>query len=115
MRVSLGGTVTRVAWQPERVAVVSGQSSLSGYEGPFSGRIEFERRDGGLRYEWRLTDSQGRFLALVGRRVPAQIIPAGAEPFGFALNHAIEGIRRYRINRIHVFEPVAWSWSSGAA
>jgi hypothetical protein len=52
----------------------------------------------------------GTFLGSVSRPVSSRVIPADTDPFEFALAHAIEGLRRYRINRVKAYEVEQWNW-----
>jgi hypothetical protein len=76
----------------------------------FGGRIRFEKGTGGIGYTWRLEDENGEFLSLVTRPVSLRVIPPGHDPFDYALTHAIEGIRRYRMGRQKVFTVEKWAW-----
>ena len=76
----------------------------------FGGRIRFEKRAGGIYYSWRLEDEDGDFLGFVSRSVSRRVIPPGQDQFDYALAHAIEGIRRYRMNRRKFFTIEKWEW-----
>lgn len=101
--------------EPDRVALVSGDCSLQDHEGPFSGRIEFRKLTNQIIYEWRFVDANGKFLALRSAGVSAHVIPPASDPYDFALQHALEGIRRYRINRKHVYHSVKVHWDRDTA
>ena len=101
--------------ESHRIAQVEGQSLVAGHEGPFAGSITFDSRGGDVHYQWRLEDSKAAFLALKGGSVSSRVVPPAVDAFDYALAHAIEGIRRYRINRMNVFEPERWEWKDGAA
>ena len=95
---------------PDRVAMVSGDCSLPDHIGPFVGRIEFWKHVDGVAYQWRFVVVDGHFLALRGMGVSEHIIPLNSDPYEFALQHALEGIRRYRINRRRVYHQVTAHW-----
>ncbi|SRR6266545_7180522 len=76
----------------------------------FVGSINLQARDEGVYYTWRLESEDGEFLASTGQVVSYRVIPLGQDPFEFALSHALEGIRRYRINRVRPFRVEASQW-----
>jgi hypothetical protein len=78
----------------------------------FGGRIRFEKRAAGIYYIWRLEDQDGQFLGLVSRGVLLRVIPPGHDAWDDALAHAVEGIRRYRMNRQKFFKVEKWEWEN---
>ncbi len=93
-------------------AYVSGLSLWNG-RAPgkrFCGRIRFERIGDGINYKWHLEDEDGKFVGYRSRGVSVRVIPPGQDHFEYALAHAIEGIRRYRMGRQKVFTVERWDW-----
>jgi hypothetical protein len=76
----------------------------------FGGRIRFEKGANYIGYTWLLEDENGQFLGFVSRSVSLRVIPPGQDQFDCALHHAIEGIRRYRMNRQKFFKVEKWEW-----
>ena len=76
----------------------------------FDGSVKLEAHDEGIYYTWRVESEDGEFLGSASRSVSYRVIPLDQEPFAFALSHALEGLRRYRINRVRPFEVEAWQW-----
>ena len=81
---------------------------------PFTGTVRLERREACIYYTWALHDEEGQFLSYVGRPVSFRAIPRGQDAMEWALQHAIEGIRRYRMNRQRVFTVEDWRWEGEA-
>jgi hypothetical protein len=78
---------------------------------PFHGRVIFERRPDSVYYTWRMETNEGQWLCTVSRNVSFHVIPMDQNVFDFALLHAIEGLKKYRINRKYLFNIVRWEWS----
>lgn len=93
-----------------RRAIVAGQTSLTGHAGPFTGCIELERRIDGIYYTWRLIDAEGGELGLKGQFVSSGALPVGTDVFEHGLHHALESIKRYRVDRRRVHELLEWRW-----
>jgi hypothetical protein len=93
-----------------RTASVRGKCLADGFIGPFSGNIKLERRPDGIYYTWHLESPNGEFLGERSQFVSDKVLPHQADPFAFALEHAIEGLRRYRINRRRAYEVAEWAW-----
>jgi len=72
--------------------------------------VKLEAREEGMYYTWRLESVDGEFLGSTSRPVSYRVIPPDQDPFAFALSHALDGIRRYRSNRVRAFEVEAWQW-----
>lgn len=88
----------------DRRADVVGQYRDEDGQRPFHGTIGFELWDDCVSYVWHLLGENGTFLGQVGRAVSLRIVPKDSDPFEFALAHAIEGLRRYRINRMKAYD-----------
>ena len=93
-----------------RRADVEGQFRSAERQQPFRGTIRFELRHDCVYYTWRLSAQDGTFAGQVSRPVSRRIIPEDSDPFEFALGHALEGLRRYRINRKRAYDVERWSW-----
>jgi hypothetical protein len=95
-----------------RNATVNGLSFLhnSAAGQRFVGEISFEVSLERVYYTWRLQRDDGTYIGSVGRPVSLHVMPAGCDLLEYALNRAIEGIRRYRVNRRKVFRVENWSW-----
>lgn len=102
---TLGGEMTL-----SRKASVKGRYKRSGAEGQLRGEITFELREDCVYYIWRLKNEKGEFLGQKGFPLPFRVISPGSDPFGYALAHALEALRRYRINRSPVYEIDNWQW-----
>ena len=97
-----------------RTLIVRGESLTKGFEGPFEGVITFEKRSDGIYYEARLEQPSSGHLATRGMLISTRRIPADRDAFQYAADHALEGLRRARINRKPAYRVSAWSWKSGA-
>ena len=93
-----------------RTASVRGRCLADGLTGPFSGSIKLERRPDGVYCTWHLESADGKFLGERSQLVSGKALPPQADPFAFALEHAIEGLRRSRINRRPAYEVAEWAW-----
>jgi len=76
------------------------------------GSITFELRADCVYYTWRVEDAAGKLLGSVSRGVTLRLVPAGFDPFDFALPHALESLKRYQILRRTAFEVKTWAWLS---
>ena len=65
----------------------------------FTGTITFDERESSIYYSWNLFDKDGKSICGKSLNVAFQQIPAGQDRFEFTKDHAIEGIREYRIGR----------------
>ena len=79
-------------------------------ESPFEGRVTFELKADCVYYTWRLETPNGKFLAEKSQPVSLRVIPSGQDPYRYALQHAIEGINSYRINRKKCFDVQRYEW-----
>jgi hypothetical protein len=86
----------------KRIAHVVGSCLVSTPSEPFVGQITFDLHPECVYYEWRIKTKGGDWG--LSRPVSLRVVPNGADPFEYALQHAIEGLRRYRSNRKRVFE-----------
>ena len=93
-----------------RTAAVRGDCLGTESAGSFEGHVNFERRADGVYYTWHLSSPDGQFLGMRGRMVANQLLTGHADPFEFAVEHAIEGLRRLRINRRPAYRVIAWEW-----
>jgi hypothetical protein len=78
---------------------ISGIYSFDGVTGPFKGTVTFDEGEDVIYYRWNLYDKEGQFLGHRSMPVRFQQIPRGQDKLEFAREHAMEGIRRYRIGR----------------
>jgi hypothetical protein len=76
---------------------------------PFSGKITFDERERSIYYSWTLMNEDGKLVAGKSLNVAFQQIPAGRDRFEFSKEHAIEGIRKYRIGREKIIQEVSVS------
>jgi hypothetical protein len=79
---------------------------------PFRGRVELDLRGDCVYYIWRVETTDGELVASGSRAVSLRVVPSGQDAMEFALDHALEGIRRYRVGREYPFEVASWKWSS---
>jgi hypothetical protein len=93
-----------------RTASVRGTCLVAGLTGPFSGNIKLERTADGVYYTWQLESESGKLLGERSQLVAENASPRDADPFAFAVEHAIEGLRRYRINRQPAYDVAEWAW-----
>lgn len=77
---------------------------------PYQGSIQFEHRQDCVYYTVRLEREDGSFVAGFSRPVSKRVIPAEVDVFEYALQHALEGIRRYRVDRRPTFTVETWKW-----
>jgi len=96
---------------PERKAIIQGNYKHLSFEQHFRGTISFELREDCVYYLIQLESVDGKSLGERGYPVPFRTIPKSIDPYEFALNHAIEAIRRTRINRRKPFEVTSWNWT----
>jgi hypothetical protein len=78
---------------------ISGTYKFDNKSAPFTGIVTFEERENLIYYTWTVRDNEGNPLAARGMPVAFQQIPLGQDKFEFSKQHAIEGIRKYRIRR----------------
>lgn len=90
-------------------AFLRGTSHLE-VESTFEGHATFELRADCVYYTWRLEEPNGKFLAQKSQPVSLRVIPAGQDPYSYALQHAVEGINSYRINRKKCFHVQHYEW-----
>jgi len=76
----------------------------------FIGTIEFEERDSGIYFVWKLKSLQDEFLGTKGHLISKKIIPRDKNAFNFSLNFAIESINKYRVSRKKVFDVKEYYW-----
>ena len=76
----------------------------------FHGQFNFELRPDRVYYTWRMETDDGEWLCTVSRPVSLRLIPEDQNAFDFSLNHAVDGLRRYRINQEHLFKVTRWEW-----
>ena len=96
----------------KRVAKVEGLYLQGEPDERFSGTVDFEFRSDCIYYQWRIkTDEEKWFKAIP---VSLYIIPKDRDSFEFALEHSIEGLRRYRSNRKKVFDVESYAWLNDA-
>jgi hypothetical protein len=93
-----------------RKASIGGRYKRTGAEGQLRGEITFELREDCVYYVWRLENEKGEFLCQKAFPVSFSVISPGTDPFEYALSHALEALRRNRINRSHVYEIDNWQW-----
>jgi len=74
----------------------------------FPGTVSFELRSDCIYYQWRIKTKAGEWLNAMP--VSFRTIPKDEDSFEFALNHSIEGLRRYRSNRQKLFDVENWTW-----
>ena len=86
----------------KRVAKVEGLYLQGEPNECFSGTITFELRPDCICYGWSINTKEGIWLK--GMSVSLRVIPEDKEYFEFALQHSLEGLRRYRSNRQKVFD-----------
>ena len=99
----------------ERVLAVRGESLIRGFEGLFEGLITFSKRPDGVYYWCRLEQPGSGHLATRGMLLSSHRIPHDIDPFEYAREHALEGLRRARINRKPAYKVTAWSWKRVSA
>jgi len=98
--------------QKVRSAVIRGaRKSLPG-ERSFSARVDLERREDCIYYTWRAESAEGEFLGSISQPVSFRVVTRGTDPFEFALAHAAESIRRYRVNREYQFKVTDVEWTT---
>src|SRR6185436_14130699 len=94
---------TRTLGAMERRAYVRGKVR-GGKAAVFEGHITVELRNDSVYYTWKVQAPEGMFLGEKSQPVSLRAIPAGQEPLAFALEHAVAGINKYRVNRVPCFE-----------
>ena len=94
----------------KRTATVFGTSHYSSEPTEFRGKIEFELREDVVYYTWRIDSAGGDFLGSKSQPMSLRTIPRESDPFKLALVHAVESIKRYRVNRVHVFKVFGTQW-----
>jgi hypothetical protein len=95
-----------------RTAQVSGKCLEPQWGETFLGEIAFTASQGGIYYRWLLKNEKALFLGSKSQMVTRQTLQSNAEPFEYALSHAIESIRRFRMLRKRVCEPLTWNWTN---
>jgi hypothetical protein len=93
-----------------RIANVKGVHYFSNKPESFIGKLTFKKSEDSVVSSWHILSEDGKFLGFKTQGVHHNIIPEGVDDFDFALNHAIEGLRRYRLNRKRVYVPQSWEW-----
>ena len=68
------------------------------------GQIDVERQKSMTSYVWRLETRGGVFAAQQSRHIDDREVPDGQDPIEYAIQHAMNGINRYRILRKRAFE-----------
>ena len=86
-----------------RRAIVRGTHLARPGRSAFTAEIELELRKDSIYYTWTAKLADGSWLATVSQPVSFRAMPADEDRFEFALSHATENIRRYRIDREHQF------------
>ncbi|HEY5916375.1 MAG TPA: hypothetical protein VIU13_03205 [Chryseolinea sp.] len=83
----------------KREIKISGIYKLDNKAEPFSGAVTFDEKEDSIYYSWKLTNKDGQLIAGKSLNVTFQQVPDGQDRFEFSKEHAIEGIRKYRIGR----------------
>ncbi len=91
----------------EKEIKIFGTYKLDNRTEPFSGTVTFDERENSIYYSWNLTNKDGQSIAGKSLNVAFQQIPAGQDRFEFSKEHAIEGIRKYRIGREKIIQELS--------
>ena len=88
---------------------ISGTYRIVNKTGSFTGTVTFDERENSIYYNWRLVDNEGQLIA--GKSIDAsfQEMPIGQDGFEFTKEHAIEGIKKYRIGREKIIKELSVS------
>ncbi len=92
----------------KRIAKVSGLYLQGELNEQFNGEITFEARPDCIYYQWRIKTKDDECYKAMP--VSFRVIPKDIDSFEFALEHALEGLRRYRSNRQKLFDVEQWMW-----
>jgi hypothetical protein len=83
---------------------ISGTYKFNNKSGLFTGTVTFDERENLIYYSWNLRDEQGNNLASKARPIAFQQIPLGQDKLEFSKEHAVEGIRKFRIGREKIIQ-----------
>lgn len=92
------------------MATVKGFHYFNAKPEPFTGELTFRKSENGIGYSWQLLSEDGKSLGYKTQGVHRNTIPQDVDDFEFTLSHAIEGLKRYRVNRKRVYAPESWKW-----
>lgn len=88
----------------EKKLRISGTFNLDNKTDSFVGTITFNESENSIYYTWNLLDNDGKLIGAKSLTVPFQQIPAGVDRFEFTQDHAIQGIKNYRIGRTKIIQ-----------
>jgi hypothetical protein len=86
---------------------VSGTYKLDNKTDSFTGIVTFDEREHSIYYSWTLLDEKGKSIAGKSLNVTFQQIPAGHDKFEYSKAHAIEGIKKIRIERQRIVQELS--------
>lgn len=86
---------------------ISGTYKLDNKTDPFTGTITFDERVNSIYYSWTLFNKDGKSIGGKSLNVAFQQIPAGQDRFEFTKDHAIGGIREYRIGKEKIIQELS--------
>ena len=86
---------------------IFGTYKLDNRTEPFSGIVTFDEKENSIYYSWNLINKDGKSIGGKSLNVAFEQIPAGQDRFEFSKEHAIKGIKRYRIGREKIVQELS--------